>query len=124
MRISDWSSDVCSSDLRHWRLWKPRLDIADQFDAIAIRQAHIGDEQIEALLRQQCTRLLQGANRDGREIPAAARDLDEPAAVHFVIDDQNTGFTAGHGEEGSSMKISMHDDREEEERDRKDWTRN
>src|SRR3546814_16679835 len=21
MRISDWSSDVCSSDLRHYRLW-------------------------------------------------------------------------------------------------------
>src|SRR3546814_16650946 len=97
MRISDWSSDVCSSDLRlgdeierarleafdrgfgiavggdyrHWRLWKPRLDIADQFDAIAIRQAHIGDAQIEALLRQQCTSLMQGANRDGREIHAA-----------------------------------------------------
>src|SRR3546814_11282125 len=107
MRISDWSSDVCSSDLRHWRLWKPRLDIADQFDAIAIRQAHIGDAQIEALLRQQCTSLMQGANRDGRAIHAAERDLDEPADVHFVIDDQNNGVRDGTGEAGRYEERSI-----------------
>src|SRR3546814_10669789 len=26
MRISDWSSDVCSSDLRRWKTWQGRFD--------------------------------------------------------------------------------------------------
>src|SRR3546814_4167312 len=43
MRISDWSSDVCSSDLCHWqfflRLWLPEMSGVTLF-ALAIGESH------------------------------------------------------------------------------------
>src|SRR3546814_11390643 len=34
MRISDWSSDVCSSDLQYWELTKPRVVSLIVFTAV------------------------------------------------------------------------------------------
>src|SRR3546814_4407569 len=40
MRISDWSSDVCSSDLQHERQRLPAEPAADRRDQLGIAAAH------------------------------------------------------------------------------------
>src|SRR3546814_12386323 len=45
MRISDWSSDVCSSDLAAFR--RLRRDMADRQPRAAAREAAVGDERAD-----------------------------------------------------------------------------
>src|SRR3546814_17810423 len=47
MRISDWSSDVCSSDLRQLK----RVDDTQDLVEVAARRRRIGDDQLHLLVR-------------------------------------------------------------------------
>src|SRR3546814_19877988 len=51
MRISDWSSDVCSSDLAGDRLeaWGRLLEQLDEIRCAAGGSAHLRDDELEAL---------------------------------------------------------------------------
>src|SRR3546814_5703979 len=67
MRISDWSSDVCSSDLRHgWMLQEAVLDLA-RADAVAARR----DDVVVAADEAQVTLVVQAALVAGHQ-PVAA----------------------------------------------------
>src|SRR3546814_9961072 len=64
MRISDWSSDVCSSDLRRASCQPHRLD--------ALRPSHSGP--VEDAAKRQCRiNRREGASRPGRRSDAACR---------------------------------------------------
>src|SRR3546814_18403290 len=102
MRISDWSSDVCSSDLARQRnagllaIAKPRRHRIHQFDArfvnrtrfwqvivpaIAVTQIEIGaGQRAGATWRRPC----QTAQKPPRLQRARARDLGITAAVHAL----------------------------------------
>src|SRR3546814_16496797 len=81
MRISDWSSDVCSSDLRRFEFLLRRacgLERAPGFAVVVDRgeqEQFAGDEGIAALLRQ-----LVG-------------DVEQAAEV---VADRDAAFLAGH----------------------------
>src|SRR3546814_19061636 len=81
MRISDWSSDVCSSDLRDQRRWHRHADRAVPFrfverceaddrrafgEAVAFGQTDAGD-----LLPAFCDGLLHGGAAADRELEFA-----------------------------------------------------
>src|SRR3546814_7627005 len=64
MRISDWSSDVCSSDLEFLHLRNAPLDFfgagPDQLDLVerlpALRGGHVGPQRLAEILRRHLAR--------------------------------------------------------------------
>src|SRR3546814_5718791 len=78
MRISDWSSDVCSSDLE-------RAEAAGGFDAVAIREAVIGGDGAGGV------GLVEEAVGDRPAIDAAAAGEDEPAERPIILDEHTGG---------------------------------
>src|SRR3546814_10888042 len=72
MRISDWRSDVCSSD----RLWVEVAGGQDEGDAVALLQLHAAHLVV----------LIEHAAREG-DRPAAQQLLDDPVDVLRAIDD-------------------------------------
>src|SRR3546814_14111707 len=51
MRISDWSSDVCSSDLLADLRFRPLVDFEHDIDAVLVERDHLGlDRRGEAAL--------------------------------------------------------------------------
>src|SRR3546814_3969926 len=70
MRISDWSSDVCSSDLRGH-------EVADR--AVAVAVADLVVDALEAVQVEQCQRQRTAIVADRLEHPRHA--LQQPGAV-------------------------------------------
>src|SRR3546814_4257410 len=66
MRISDWSSDVCSSDLHCWNDWKQRAENGDP--------ALTGWEPPSALLSPAHSGAMGYLQAVGRAFAAMARD--------------------------------------------------
>src|SRR3546814_10597880 len=86
MRISDWSSDVCSSDLQQ-DLWWTKLAFAAEAEYVGCHSPHFcfvdhfaarnGDQ----LVLQQSQHALAG--RSGRCVVAG------PTAIHYVVFSRN-----------------------------------
>src|SRR3546814_8868973 len=74
MRISDWSSDVCSSDLPHPEIFAavmPGHDLLIDDGRVRVTVTRLGDESIEA-------RVVVGgpiSNRKGVNLPGTVLDL-------------------------------------------------
>src|SRR4030066_1412420 len=68
------------------------LDITDQIDAVAIRQAHVGQAQVKFELFEQLVRLLDILCRARLEIHAPKGEFQKFADVGLVIHDQDLIF--------------------------------
>src|SRR3546814_2084380 len=81
MRISDWSSDVCSSDLLAWdSLREPAFPFAEgllPYDAAALVAAIEAEDEARAL------RLARGALFEGRAFREIEEPLAEAALAHY-----------------------------------------
>src|SRR3546814_6789423 len=67
LRISDWSSDVCSSDLRHVRIPPRRVRPSDHPFAVAAQRTTPWMEEVELRLEQQpSNRVAQQISRGSR----------------------------------------------------------
>src|SRR3546814_467700 len=105
MRISDWSSDVCSSDLR--RRWTYRLSVAATFDVRRFCRLERPPRTGRSPAQRDCGRLagLSGFPRlragrfsGGPDSVAASRTpagqgADEGAAIRFVLARTNLSRT-------------------------------
>src|SRR3546814_10637297 len=81
MRISDWSSDVCSSDLQIRRLSPPRAD-----GAIAVRHFLRSMEAVTSALGEKIIhRAIDRVGRLPRHEMPAARNLDDRHAGDEVV---------------------------------------
>src|SRR3546814_1396087 len=76
MRISDWSSDVCSSDLR-----------------IAAR---LGDHALQHLLRIHLPAIIEDAEQDQQKDRRGQREFDERGAALAATQPAEQGTDAGH----------------------------
>src|SRR3546814_20095602 len=85
MRISDWSSDVCSSDLRIARfLGHEVLNDRPEFDVVqddVVRLAHAGHHYVDFCFAQQAPLGVTESHRDRPQLPfdllAAYRMLND-----------------------------------------------
>src|SRR3546814_2146291 len=112
MRISDWSSDVCSSDLRTERggsidrgYGQPALHVADH--PIGRLEQALGDAALGGELRHQ------HEHRDGGECVArrsAERlDLEQPQRRHRAQRKEQTEYAAdAHGERHRHPRSEEH----------------
>src|SRR3546814_1399539 len=93
MRISDWSSDVCSSDLRHHSL-------ARRTDPLRSRPVRRADESVARAFVRLVVQPLRAAGR-------VSRRHHEPAAAHRDIDRLLVDRSEEHTSELQSlMRIS------------------
>ncbi len=83
-------------DHRHRRARIVLGDLADQFDAVAIRQAHVGDAQVIRIAGQQFTCFGQVGGGTDAQPHAAEGQYQQFADVAFVVDDEGAaGFVHG-----------------------------
>ena len=69
-------------------------DFADQFDAIAIGQAHVGEAQVVGVAGKQLPGLAQVGSGIDTQAHAAQRERQQLADVALVVDDQGTAVFA------------------------------
>lgn len=81
-------------DHGHRGLWMALLDVLDQIEAAAVRQAHVGEAQVERLAGQQLAGFLDVAGAAGVQLHAAESDFQQFADIRFIVDDQ--GFLSAH----------------------------
>src|SRR3546814_17221681 len=109
MRISDWSSDVCSSDLgrlrgryRHWHQQRQRADIVHE----------AGQEGTEEAKTDHLPERIAGKRHD-----AIGHEVDDAGPAECVADGQ-------HGRYGGDGRIAeAGESRSEERRVGKKWVR-
>ncbi|MCY1463359.1 hypothetical protein D9M71_812420 [compost metagenome] len=65
------------------------LDVLHQLKAAAIRQAHVGQAQVERLALEQGQGLANVTGTEGLEFHPSQGDFQEFADVRFVVDDQD-----------------------------------
>ncbi|MNL27925.1 hypothetical protein D3C87_1495470 [compost metagenome] len=65
------------------------LDVMHQLQAGAVRQAHVGQAQVEGLARQQRLGCAYVAGTESVEIHPSQGDFQEFADVRLVVDDQD-----------------------------------
>ncbi|GFF09159.1 hypothetical protein SM139_4196, partial [Stenotrophomonas maltophilia] len=83
-------------DHRHRRARVVLGDLADQLDAVAIGQAHVGDAQVVRIAGQQLTCLGQVGGGTDAQPHAAEGQHQQFADVAFVVDDEGAaGFIHG-----------------------------
>ncbi len=70
------------------------LDVLDQIEAAAVRQAHVGEAQVERLAGQQLAGFLDVAGAAGVQLHAVESDFQQFADIRFIVDDQ--GFLSAH----------------------------
>lgn len=75
-------------DHGHRGLWMALLDVLDQIEAAAVRQAHVGEAQVERLAGQQLAGFLDVAGAAGVQLHAAESDFQQFADIRFIVDDQ------------------------------------
>ena len=71
---------------RHRRV--AAADMSHQVDAVAIRQAHVGQAEVEVFAFQELSRGAQVGRRAGADAHSAEGDLQQFADIRFVVDDQ------------------------------------
>ncbi len=81
-------------DHRDRRLRLVRLDPLDDVQAVAVRQPHVGEAQVEGAGAQLARGRADGVGRGHVEIHALQRDAEELADVRLVVDDERARF--GH----------------------------
>src|SRR3546814_11634470 len=99
MRISDWSSDVCSSDLKQLRVFTPRAPQGEMLDENIL--ASLGSGYI----RRADTVL----PRQGRALPWRVLhnySLDRPMLLKEAIDDGRLEFVPASAA-ASAAKVSL-----------------
>ena len=64
-------------------------DVADDLQTVAVRQAHIGQAQLEASLVERCPRLGHRTDASRRQPHAGQRQVDQLANIRLVVDDEN-----------------------------------
>ncbi len=80
-----------SSDYRHRQARVSLLDVFDQLEAVAIRQAHVGETQPVTPAGEQCARFGDRAGTLGAEAHAQQGHFDQLTDVVFVINDEDIG---------------------------------
>lgn len=83
-------------DHRHRRLRIVFCDFGDQFDAVAVRQTHVGQAQIVGIVGQQLARFGQVGSSADAQAHAAQGENKQLADITLVIDNQGAfGFVHG-----------------------------
>ncbi len=67
------------------------VHVPDEFDAVAVGQAHVGEAQAEGRRLRRRVGLAEIRHRRGVDVHALQRDLDQLADVGLVVDDQCAG---------------------------------
>src|SRR5690606_14613879 len=67
------------------------LNPLDEREAVAVRQAHVGEAQIEVCRTELANRARQRIRDDHIEIHSLQRDLQELSNVRLVVDDEGAG---------------------------------
>ena len=78
------------------------LDEADEVYAVAVRQAHVGQAQVEFVLVQQIPGLLEIRGRARLEVHASQRQLQDLADVGLVVYDEDLVFALVHNDPSSA----------------------
>lgn len=78
-----------SGNHRHGYLRIALLDVLHQFQAGAIRQAHVGQAQVECLPAQQRMGFAKVTGTEGVEFHPSQGDFQEFADIRFVVDDED-----------------------------------
>ncbi len=86
------------SDDRHRCVGLVLLDGFNHLDAVAVRQAQVGQAQVEVLLENQFPRFDQVLGTEAAQSHLRQRHRHQFAEVWFVVNDQNAfiGFDVGH----------------------------
>src|SRR3546814_1941231 len=85
MRISDWSSDVCSSDLSGEEIAGQPLDVLLSSHVVASHRHHMSDSETALRVNERVE--IVGRRKNGEEFPAEA-------AIVQIIEDGNATFMA------------------------------
>ena len=88
----------------HRRAIRRGRELAHEFDAQAITQAHVGQHQCKALAGQSLARFGQSAGKHHVVPHAAQGDFQQLAQVGFVINDENGFANDGDFGHGSAEK--------------------
>src|SRR3546814_3173706 len=99
MRISDWSSDVCSSDLRALGCLELARDALAMLvvDAAGLGQAELARGAVEQLRAQSQLEFLHLAADGGLGQAQGVGRGNEAAQLHHLDEDQGVVEIAGHG---------------------------
>ena len=68
------------------------LQPLDELEAVAVRQPHVGQAEVERLLVERQFRARDVEARAGRDVHALEGDRQELADMGFVVDDKGNGF--------------------------------
>src|SRR3546814_7903704 len=99
MRISDWSSDVCSSDLIFWDLREPMLDDLDRIEVISGSGGTLwGPNAVNGVINIISKSAL---DTQGGVVRGTASTRERTAAVRY-------GSTVGDGDRKSTRLNSSH----------------
>src|SRR3546814_3300446 len=100
MRISDWSSDVCSSDL-------PAGQVAQEFDAVHARHAEIAEHHVDSgrVDRGEGALAVMGLQQDGDSqlLQIALQEADDEPVV---IDDENLQVAQGGAHSTPDFRVA------------------
>ena len=81
-------------DDRDRRLRLVRLDPLDDVQAVAVRQPHVGEAQVEGAAPQLASGFVDGVRGDHLEVHPLERDAEQLADVWLVVHDERARF--GH----------------------------
>ncbi|MCY1246627.1 hypothetical protein D9M72_598790 [compost metagenome] len=73
-------------------------DFGDQLDAVAVRQAHVGDAQVVGVAGQQLARFGEVGRGADAQAHAAQGQYQQFADVAFVVDDEGAAVFVHMGE--------------------------
>ncbi|MNF91702.1 hypothetical protein D3C84_743130 [compost metagenome] len=73
----------------HRQVWGALLDMLHQLKTGAVRQAHVGQAQVEGLTLQQRLGFAEVTGAEGVEFHPSQGDFQEFADIRLVVDDQD-----------------------------------
>ena len=94
-------------DHRHLRAWVVAGNFADQLDAVAVGQAHVGQAQVEAVVGQQFTGFGEVGGGADAQPHAAQGEHQQFADVAFVVNNQGA-MCHIHGETIAEDAVERH----------------
>ena len=81
-------------DHRHRHVRMLLRYVTNDFEAIAVRQAHVGQAKLEVALGEACPGLGTRTRASGRQPHARQRQVDQLTDIRLVIDDQHAAQCA------------------------------